>query len=105
MEILVKQITKEIDEKRKIFFLDEKGNEYQIDWVEPRFENIGFQLKKGSKFNNKNFTYKGKCKLLVVGAGNEFEERHIFIERKTKNRYYINSEEFKTHFKKKPAKK
>jgi len=26
MEILVKQITKEIDEKAKTFFLDEKGN-------------------------------------------------------------------------------
>lgn len=101
MEILVKQISKEIDEKRKTFFLDEEGNEYQIDWAEPRFENVGFQLKKASKFNNKGFAYKGKCKLLKLGEGNEFEERHIFLERNTKHRYYINTEEFATNFKKK----
>jgi len=98
MEILVKQITKEIDEKAKTFFLDEKGNEYQIDWAEPRFENIGFQLKADSQFNNKNYSYKGKCKLLAIGQGNEFEERHIFLERKTKHRFYINAEEFAANF-------
>jgi hypothetical protein len=98
MEILVKQITKEIDEKAKTFFLDEKGNEYQIDWAEPRFENIGFQLKADSQFNNKNYSYKGKCKLLAIGDGNEFEVRHIFLERKTKHRFYINTEEFEANF-------
>ncbi len=98
MEVLVKQITKEVDEKPKTFFLDEKGNEYQIDWAEPRFENRGFQLKEDSKFNSKSYAYKGKCKLLAVGEGNEFEERHIFLERKTKHRFYINSEEFAANF-------
>ena len=99
MEILVKQITKEVDEKRKTFFLDEKGNEFQIDWGDPRFENAGFQLKESSQFNNKNYAYKGKCKLLAVGNdAAEFEERHIFLERKTKHRYYINSEEFEANF-------
>ena len=99
MEKLVKQITKEIDEKFKTFFLDDKGKEYQVDWTEPRFENAGFQLKKASKFNSKAFTYKGKCKLLAIGKGNEFEERHIFLERETKHRYYLNAEEFVTNFK------
>ncbi|MFT5824172.1 MAG: hypothetical protein ACI8ZM_005438 [Crocinitomix sp.] len=98
MEILVKQITKEIDEKPKTFFLDEKGNEYQIDWADPRFENAGFQLKEASQFNNKTFNYKGKCKLLALGEGNEFEERHIFLDRKTKHRYYINPVEFAENF-------
>ena len=105
MEKLVKQITKEIDEKFKIFFLDEKGNEYQIDWGEPRFENAGFQLKKASKFNNKDFTYKGRCKLLTIGEGNEFEERHIFLERKTKHRFYLDSKDFTANFKAKPKAK
>jgi len=98
MEILVKQITKEVDDKMKTFFLDEKGIEYQIDWGQPRFENIGFQLKENSMFNNKGYTYKGKCKLLAVGKGNKYEDRHIFLERKTKHRYYINEEEFKANF-------
>lgn len=98
MEILVNQITKEIDERAKTFFLDEKGNEYQIDWAEPRFENSGFQLKTDSQFNSKSFSYKGKCKLLAIGEGNQFEERHIFLERKTKHRFYINSEEFTINF-------
>ena len=105
MEVLVKQITKEIDEKPKTFFLDEKGNEYQIDWAEPRFENVGFQLKEESQFNNKGFNYKGKCKLLALGTGNEFEERHIFLERATKHRFYINSEEFNANFEVKTEKK
>lgn len=105
MEKLVKQISKEIDEKMKSFFLDEEGKEYQIDWAEPRFENAGFELKKASKFNNKNFSYKGKCKLQAVGKGNQFEERHIFLERKTKHRFYLNSEEFSAHFKKKTKSK
>ncbi len=83
---------------QKLFFLDEKGNEYQIDWAEPRFENVGFQLKESSKFNNKEYTYKGKCKFLMVGEGNKFEERHIFLERKTKHRFYINSDEFSVNF-------
>ena len=98
MEVLVKQITKEIDEKFKTFFLDEKGNEYQIDWAEPRFENAGFQLKEASQFNSKSYAYKGKCKLLAIGDGNEFEERHIFLERKTKHRFYINLKEFDANF-------
>ena len=100
MEKLVKQISKEIDEKFKIFFLDEEGKEYLIDWTEPRFENIGFQLRKGSKFNTNAFTYKGKCRLLVVGKKKgEYEERHIFLERKTKHRYYLNAEDFLDNFK------
>lgn len=98
MEKLVKQISKEIDEKLKTFFLDEKGNEYQIDWAEPRYENAGYQLKQDSQFNSKDYTYKGKCKLLAVGEGNEFEERHIFLDRKTKHRFYINPEEFTANF-------
>ncbi|NOQ75082.1 MAG: hypothetical protein GQ574_23920 [Crocinitomix sp.] len=98
MEILVRQITKEIDEKAKTFFLDEKENEYQIDWADPRFENAGFQLKEASQFNNKGYTYKGKCQLLLLGEGNAFEERHIFLERKTKHRFYINPEEFAVNF-------
>lgn len=105
MEVLIKQITKEIDEKRKVFYLDEQENEYQIDWAEPRFENSGFELKKNSKFNNKTFSYKGKCKLLKVGKGNEYQERHIFLNRETKDRYYLNAEEFTTNFKKKTKKK
>jgi len=60
MEILIKQITKELDGKHKTFFLDEKDKEYQIDCAEPRFENAGFELKKNSKFNTKTFAYKGK---------------------------------------------
>jgi hypothetical protein len=99
MEKLVRQKVKHIDEKMKTFFLDEEEIEYQIDWAEPRFENLGFQLKKASKFNNNNFTYKGKCKLLTVGEGNQFEERHIFLDRKTKHRFYLNAEEFKLNFK------
>ena len=102
MEKLVKQVSKELDEKFKTFFLDEEDNEYLIDWAEPRFENSDFQLKKASKFNGKDFSYKGKCKLLKVGEGNEFEERHIFLDRKTKHRFYLNPEEFKAHFMKKP---
>ncbi len=98
MEILVKQISKEIEEKSETFFLDEKGNEFQIDWAQPRFENAGFQLKQDSQFNNKSYAYKGKCKLLEVGEGNKFEERHIFLDRKTKNRFYINSDEFTANF-------
>ena len=105
MEKLVKQVSKKIDEKMKTFFLDEKGNEYQIDWAEPRFENAGFQLKKASKFNNANFSYKGKCKLQAVGEGNPFEERHIFLDRKTKHRFYLNAEEFTANFKAKPKAK
>ena len=105
MEILIKQFTKEIDEKQKTFYLDENGTEYQIDWAQPRFENIGFELKKNSKFNNKTFTYKGKCKLLTVGEGNTFDDRHIFLNRQTKDRYYLNSEEFTANFKKKTKKK
>ena len=99
MEKLVKQITKEIDEKYKTLFLDEEGNEYQTDWAEPRFENAGFELKAKSEFNNRNYTYKGKCKLLKVGVGNLFEERHIFLERQSKHRFYLNEEDFKTNFK------
>jgi hypothetical protein len=99
MEKLVKQISKEIDEKFKTFFLDENGNEYQTDWAEPRFENVGFELKAKSEFNNRNFTYKGKCKLLKVGEGNVFEERHIFLDRQTKHRFYLNEEDFKANFK------
>ncbi|MFD1553353.1 hypothetical protein DNU06_06725 [Putridiphycobacter roseus] len=98
MEILVKQITKEIEDKQKIFFLDENDQEYQIDWAQPRFENIGFQLKEDSQFNNKSFAYKGKCKLLAVGKGKEFEERHIFLNRQTKHRFYINEAEFEANF-------
>jgi hypothetical protein len=98
MEILVKQITKEIDEKLKTFFLDEKGNEYQIDWAEPRFQVVDFQLKEDSPFNSKDYTFRGKCKLLAIGKGNEFEERHIFQDRKTKHRSYLNSEEFTANF-------
>lgn len=98
MEVLVKQMTKEIDEKSKTFFLDEKGNEYQVDWAQPRFENTGFQLKEDSEFNSKSYSYKGKCKLLAVGGGNEFEERHIFLDRKTKHRFYLNSDEFSENF-------
>jgi hypothetical protein len=98
MEILVNQVTKEIDEKFELFFLDEKCTEYQIDWAQPRFENVGFQLKTDSQFNSKDFSYKGKCKLMATGSGNEFEERHIFLERKTKHRFYINSEEFSANF-------
>ena len=105
MEKLVRQKVKQIDDKMKTFFLDEEGNEYQIDWAEPRFENTGFQLKKASKFNGKNFSYKGKCKLLTVGEGNQFEERHIFLERKTKHRFYLNSDEFTANFKAKPKSK
>lgn len=105
MEVLVKQITKEIDEKLKTFFLDEEGNEYQIDWAQPRFENVGFQLKEDSKFNSKSYTYKGKCKLLAIGEGNEFEERHIFLDRQSKHRFYIDSEEFKANFEAKPKPK
>lgn len=105
MEILIKQITKEIEEKQKVFFLDADNNEYQIDWAQPRFENVGFELKVNSKFNNKTYTYKGKCKLLLVGEGNQFEDRHIFLNRQTKDRYYLNDKEFKTNFKKKAKKK
>ncbi|MFK8039210.1 MAG: hypothetical protein AB8B74_13030 [Crocinitomicaceae bacterium] len=104
MEVLIKQITKEIDSKRKTFFLDKKGNEYQIEWGQPRFENTGYQLKEDSQFNNKTYSYKGKCKLLAVGEGNTFEVRHIFLDRKTKYRYYINEEEFTLHFESKSNK-
>jgi hypothetical protein len=105
MEKLVSQISKEIDEQFKSFYLDEEGNEYQIDWAEPRFENAGFQLKVKSKFNSRAFSYKGKCQLLAIGAGNKFEERHIFLEGKTKHRFYLNPEDFKANFKTKPKKK
>ncbi len=107
MEILVGQKTKQIGEKLKTFFLDEKGNEYQVDRADPRFENTGFQLKEKSKFNAKHFAYKGKCNLLAIGEGNEFKECHIFLDRKTKHRHYLNPEDFNAHFEAKtpPAKK
>ena len=105
MEILIKQITKEVEEKLKTFYLDKEGNEYQIDWAQPRFENVGFELKKNSIFNNKTYAYKGKCKLLLVGKGHEFNERHIFLNRQTKDRYYLNNEEFTANFKKKTKRK
>ena len=104
MEILIKQITKEINEKRKNFYLDENDNEYQIDWAQPRYENSGFQLKVNSKFNSKTYAYKGKCKLLKIGEGNQFEERHIFLNRTTKDRFYLNDDEFSANFKKKTKK-
>ena len=101
MEILVKQITKEIDEKRKTFFLDEKGIEFQLDWVEARYENIGYKLKENSQFNNKGFIYKGRCKLKAADdTSGEFDQRHVFVEKQTKNRYYLNSEEFEANFEK-----
>lgn len=101
MEKLVSQKLKVVDEKMTTFFLDEKGKEYRVERSEPRFENVGFQLKEDSEFNNKEYTYKGKCKLLVPGKGKEFEVRHIFIDRKTKDRYYLNSEEFTANFEEK----
>ena len=105
MEKLVKQISKSVDGQMASFYLDEKSAEYQIDWAEPRFENAGFRLKKASKFNGKDFSYKGKCKLKKVGKGNQFEERHIFLDRKTKHRFYLNAEEFTKHFMAKPKNK
>lgn len=100
MEILVGQTTKLIEEKHKTFFLDEAGNEYIVDWVEARFENKGFKLKEDSQFNSKKFIYKGKCKISAVNDSSELSPRHIFVEKKTKNRYYLDSAEFEANFNK-----
>jgi hypothetical protein len=99
MEILVKQVAKEIDKKMKTFFLDETGTAYELDWVNQRYENKGFQLKEFSKFNTKDFLYKGTCQLKLASDDKaKYSSRHIFMEKASRNRFYLNDKEFSEHF-------